>query len=318
VTITGVGVGTGVYMVTTQQGSQPAQTQTVTGVTDDISVNLHDGNDRLTMNNVFITGSIIIDMESGNDSVMLGDANVVSTQEDLDVDLGTGNDGLDGKRIFIAGDQVLAGGDGNDDLIFDGFASPFTLGTSAGGSATWTGGNGDDSVHVIYAFIVGAWTIDLGAGNDVLDVFGSAASGNVTFVGGAGTDGLTVDTNFFDANHWLDGGADGDAILLANGLGTELATINSGAGPDTITVRNHMAGQLTVDSGAGGDIVEVRSSAFDRFFASLGDGDDELTLFGNLIRVEADLDGGAGGDRLIDLGNDVRGALRIRFFGLFG
>jgi hypothetical protein len=269
------------------------------------------------MNNVFITGSITIDMESGNDTVTLGNADVVSTQENLDVDLGTENDVLDGKRIFIAGNQILAGGDGNDSMTFDGFASPFTLGTSAAGSATWTGGNGDDNVHVIYAFIVGAWTIDLGAGNDSLDVFGSAASGNVTFVGGAGSDGLTVDTNFFDADQLIDGGSDDDTIFLANGLGTELATINSGAGADTITVNNHTAGLLTIDSGADDDTVEVRSSAFDRFFARLGDGDDELTLFGNLFRIEVDLDGGAGADRLIDQGNDVRGALRIRFFGLF-
>jgi hypothetical protein len=317
VTITGVGVGTGVYSVTTQQGLQPAQTQTVTGVTN-ISVNLRAGNDRLTMNNVYLIGSIIVDMESGNDTVTLGNADVVSTQQDLDVDLGTGNDLLDGKRIFIAGDQILGGGDGDDDMIFDGFASPFTLGTSAAGSANWTGGNGDDTVHVVYAFIVGAWTIDLGAGNDSLNVFGSAASGDVTYFGGAGIDGLTVDTNFFDANQLLDGGGDGDTIFLANGLGTELATINGAAGADTITVTNHTAAQLTIDSGADNDTVEVRSSAFDRFFARLGDGDDQLTLFGNLFRIEADLDGGAGADRLIDQGNDVRGVLRTRFFATFG
>ena len=60
-------------------------------------------------------------------------------------------------------------------------------------------------------------------------------------------------------------------------------------------------------------------SAVDRFFALLGADDDELKLFGNLLRIEGDLDGGPGNaDRLIDLGNDVRGTLRTRNFELFG
>jgi hypothetical protein len=237
----------------------------------------------------------------------------------LDVDLGTGNDVLNGRRIFIAGDQDLLGGDGNDAFTFDGVASPFTLGTSAAGNANWSTGNGDDTVHVIYAFIVGAFAIDLGVGTDSLDIFGSAASGDVSFFGGTGVDSLTVDTNFFDSQLLLDGGADNDTIFLANGLGTDIGTINTGAGDDTVTVQNETQVSATIDTGSGDDTVDVRSSAVDRFFALLGDDDDELTLFGNLLRIEADLDGGAGSaDRLIDLGNDVRGTLRTRNFELFG
>jgi hypothetical protein len=288
-------------------------------VTGDIIVNLHAGNDQLTMNNVYINGSIIVDMKSGNDTVTLGNMDVVSTGTNLDIDLGTDNDVLNGKRIFIAGDQTLLGGDGNDSFTFDGIASPFTLGTSAGGNANWSTGNGDDTVHVIYAFIVGAFAIDLGVGADSLNIFGSAASGNVSFFGGAGIDSLTVDTNFFDAALLLDGGADNDTVFLANGLGTDLGTINTGAGGDTITIRNETQGRLNIDTGSGDDTVDIRSSAVDQFFAALGDDNDELTLFGNRLRIEADLDGGPGSaDRLIDLGNDARGDVRQRNFELFG
>ncbi|MEX2138936.1 MAG: Calx-beta domain-containing protein [Pirellulales bacterium] len=322
VTITGIppGVaGSGMYLVTTQQGSQLPQTQPVSGVTGDICVNLHAGHDQLTMNNAYVNGSIVIDMESGNDTVTLGNADVVSTRADLDVDLGTDNDVLNGKRIFIAGNQILVGGDGNDTMTFDGFASPFTLGTSAAGNANWSTGNGDDTVHVIYAFIVGAFAIDLGVGTDSLNIFGSAASGNVSFLGGTGIDSLTVDTNFFDANLLLDGGADNDTVFLANGLGTDVGTINTGAGANSVTIRNETTARLNIDTGTGADTVDVRSSALDRFFAILGEDDDQLTLFGNLLRLEADLDGGPGSaDRLRDLGNDVRGAFRTRNFELFG
>ncbi|MEX2140303.1 MAG: cadherin-like domain-containing protein [Pirellulales bacterium] len=318
VTITGVGTGTGNYIVTTQQGSGLVVTRNVTGVVNDIRVNLHAGDDRLTMNNVYIRGSIVIDMESGDDAVILGNADVVSTQRDLDVDLGTDNDELNGRRIFIGRDQILVGGDGNDELTFDGFASPFTLGTSAAGNANWSGGNGNDTVHVIYAFIVGAFTIDLGAGIDAIDIFGSAASGNVSFLGGVGNDNLRVDTNFFDAALLLDTGGDDDTIFVANGLGIDIGTINTGAGADEVTIRNETQGRLNVNTAGGNDVVDIQASAVDQFFADLGDGDDELTVFFNLVRVSADLDGGPGSaDRLLQQGNDIRGTLESRNFELF-
>jgi hypothetical protein len=115
----------------------------------------------------------------------------------------------------------------------------------------------------------------------------------------------------------LDGGADGDSVFLANGLGTELATVNTGGGSDNVTVRNHTAVRLNIDTGDSSDVVDVQASAFDRFFAVLGDGDDQITVRGNLSRFETDLDGGAGSDRLLDLGNDFRGACRKRNFETF-
>jgi hypothetical protein len=101
-------------------------------------------------------------------------------------------------------------------------------------------------------------------------------------------------------------------------LGLNTSTVNTGSGNDSITVRNESQGRANIDTGSGQDTVDVRGSAVDQFFALLGDDDDSLTLFGNLLRLEADLDGGAGiADRLVNLGNDVRGAIRARNFELF-
>jgi hypothetical protein len=309
VTITGLTRGTGEFQVTAQRGNQPALTQTVTGVRE-IVVNLHGGNDRLTMNNVLISGIIDVHMETGDDTVVLGNQTSVSSGT-LRVDLGADNDTLDAKRLFIATDQIIDGGDGNDSLIFDGLLSPvFTLGTSAAGNAVWSGGAGHDLVHVIYGFVVGSWTIDMGDGSDMLDVFGSAVSGNVQALGRAGSDSMRIDTNFFDANVLIDGGSDSDFIFLGNGTGTDSATISGGDGADLITVQNQTASVLQMNTGAGTDAIEVRSSALDRFFAQLGDDNDSLTIRGNLSRLETSLDGGTGAfDRLLDLGNS--------FFGTF-
>jgi hypothetical protein len=292
----------------------------VTGVIGGFDINLHAGNDSLTINNAYLNDAIEIRMEEGNDSVNLGLSDVVSSASDLNVDLGAGDDTIVGQRLYIGGDQLIVGGDGNDDLIFEGVASPtFTLGTSAGGNAVWQGGSGDDLVSVVYGFIVESWVVQLGDGQDTLDVFGSAASGDVSFSGEGGADTLIVDTNFFDASLALLGGGGDDAIFLANGLGTEFGSIETGAGADSVTLRNQTTSQLSVDTGAGEDEVDVRASAFDRFFASLGDDNDSLLGQGNLIRLQTSLDGGAGSeDRLIDLGNSFKGAFNAQGFERFG
>ncbi|MEX2140306.1 MAG: cadherin-like domain-containing protein [Pirellulales bacterium] len=318
VTITGVGAGTGAYTIVVRQGNASAQTFSVAGVNRDIFVNLHGGNDRLTINNALVGGSLDIQMEDGNDLVTLGDQDVVSTRDQLRVDLGAGDDTLDGKRLFIGTDQLVHGGDGDDRLIFEGFASPvFTLGTSAAGLAFWSGGAGNDIVRVTYGFIVRSWGVFLGDGADQLNVFGSAVSGDVLFSGDAGNDTLTVDTNFFDATFVMNALAGADTVFLANGLGTEFASMAGGDGNDQLTVRNQTTKHLQIEGGAGADEADVQSSALDRFFATLGTENDELTIRGNLVQLETDLDGGAGeADRLIDLGNTFRGASRRRGFEL--
>ena len=309
VTITGVGAGSGTYDVTVQEGNGPVTTTTVTGVTGSFEINLEVGNDHLTINNAFVAGAILIRMETGNDTVILGNQEVVSSRDRLQVSLGDGDDTIDGKRLFIGRNQLIYGGGGDDQLIFEGFATPqFTLGTSAGGFAYWTGDAGNDTVRVDYAFIVQAWVILLGDGNDSLEVFGSAVSGDVIFSGDAGNDTLAVDTNFFDATHVIRGLGGNDTVLLRAGLGTEITSIETGGGSDRVTIRNQTTNHLSVDTGAGEDEVDVQSSAFDRFFAQLGDDNDRLTVRGNLVRLGTALDGGAGAaDSLFDQGNDFRG-----------
>jgi hypothetical protein len=310
--VTGIGVGTGNYDVTTDLG-----TQSVSGVTGGIAVNLGDGANALTMNNVYVAGIIDIRTGGGADLVVLGDADVVSSAGDLRIDLGGGSDRLDGKRLYIGGNQAIGGGDGDDELLFDGFLMPqFTLGTSSAGNVAWSGGAGNDTVHVIYGFVVGAMVIDLGEGGDALTIFGSAVSGDVIYLGGDGNDGFNVDTNFFDANMRIEGNVDGDTVFVANGLGTEIALVQSHDGADFLTIVNHTAVQLHIDAGAENDTVEFRSSAFDLVFAAMGDGNDVLTAHGNLVRILLDIEGGLGeSDQFVDQGNSL-GAFQRRCFEL--
>ena len=294
--------------MTVQEGNGPVTTTTVTGVTGSFEINLEVGNDHLTINNALVA--------SGFDQNGDGKRHRDSGQPRNGVERRSSAGQPRRRRrhdrrqaAVYRPEELIYGGGGDDQLIFEGFATPqFTLGTSARGFAYWTGDTGNDTVRVDYAFIVQAWVISLGDGNDSLEVFGSAVSGDVIFSGDAGNDTLAVDTNFFDATHVIRGLGGNDTVLLRAGLGTEITSIETGGGSDRVTIRNQTTNQFSVDAGAGEDEVDVQSSAFDRFFAQLGDDNDRLTVRGNLVRLGTALDGGAGAaDGLFDQGNDFRG-----------
>jgi hypothetical protein len=312
--ITGTGNGTrGEYVVDFNGVSQ-----TVTGVTSDIEIDLFGGDDRLTINNAFVNGSIDIDMESGHDSVTLGSQQIVSTRLALSALLGDGNDTLAGQRLYIGGTQSVSGDEGNDQISFLGSAGqgPFVLGTSSGGATSISGGVGNDRITATYSFIVGTWEFAGGLGDDVISVRTSASNGGVSLVGDAGADTLVVDTNFFVARLLIDGGADADRLELRNSLGLVAATLDAGADADEAFVSNLTASRLTLILGAENDTADVRGSLLDEIFAHLGDHDDSLTLFGNRVRRASSVDGGAGGDALVDLGNTFLSVLwRLGFEG---
>jgi hypothetical protein len=238
---------------------------------------------------------------------------MVSTRLALVVTLGDGDDVLSGKRLYIGGNQTISGGNGNDQINFVGAASPgpFVLGTSSGGVTNITGDSGNDSIQATYSFIVGQWLLGGGVGNDTISVRTSACNGAVSVTGGDGADSLTVDTDYFISTLLIDGGAHDDRLVLANSLGLVAATLEGGSGREAAFVSNLTAQRLTLNLGAQNDAGDVRSSLFGELVGNLGDHDDSLTLFGNLVRGAAVFDGGAGmGDVFADLGNTFQGGLR--------
>jgi hypothetical protein len=298
---------TGQYVVVTSQG-----TQTVSGISGDMDIDLSGGDDEVTIDNAFVNGTIDIDTGSGNDVVNLGQQKIVSTRLGLNVSLGNGDDVLNGKRLYIGGNQTVSGGAGDDRILFLGAALPteFILGTSSGGATTISADDGTDEIRITYAFIVGQWQLNGGHNDDTIDVRGSACIGAVTVNGNEGVDTLVVDTNYLVATLWINGGDDNDRLELRNSLGITTATLDGGAGDDTSVVSNLTARLLVLASGAQNDAADVRSSLFDELFAALGEHDDTLTMYGNLIRRSTSVDGGLGTDAFVDLGNRYIGGIR--------
>ncbi len=309
--ITGVGSGTtGQYVVVFNQVSQ-----TVSGVTGNMEIDLYGGNDQVTINNAFVNGTIEIDVESGHDQVTLGSQQIVSTRLTLSVLLGEGNDTLTGQRLYIGTSQSASGGDGNDQMSFLGSAGPgpFVLGTSSGGAASFSGGLGNDRITVTYSFVVGAWQFIGGLNDDTISLRTSACNSAVSVLGDAGVDSLVVDTDYILGTLLIDGGADGDQLDLRNCLGITTATIQGGAGNDTALVISQTLTRLLMYGGTQNDTFEVRNSVLDELYLSLGTEDDTGTVAYTRMRLGATLDGGTGFDELLDLGNLFGSVRRLAF-----
>jgi hypothetical protein len=308
ISITGTGNGmTGQYVVAYPQGSQ-----TVSGVTGDIEINLSAGDDQLALENAFVNGSVTIDASHGHDTVNLGNVKPVSTRLDLNVALGAGNDTVTGQRLYVGRNFTTTGGSGDDQINYLGSSAPgaFVLGISSGGATTILGHDGNDQLLVSNSFIVGQWQLDGGLNVDRIEVKKSASNGHVSLLGGGGADVLVADTNYFVTTLTLSGGDDGDRLELRNSLGMVVATLDGGAGNDSAAVSNLTAMRMALNMGAQNDTADVRGSLFDEFFAKLGDGNDSLTMYGNLIRRVTEVDGGLGGDAFFDLGNSHLGGIR--------
>jgi hypothetical protein len=126
--------------------------------------------------------------------------------------------------------------------------------------------------------------------------------------GGGGS--VVCDTNYLPGGLRLDASYIANIILRYSLLGHGAVEINPSRVPVRITIDSIEADQVSIYGGnwppaqyfLSPDTIEIRDSIFAALFADLGEEDDTLTLSGNLIKSSLFLDGGKGGDRLLDLG----------------
>ncbi|MGQ3075876.1 MAG: beta strand repeat-containing protein, partial [Ferrovibrionaceae bacterium] len=204
---------------------------------------------------------------------------------------GTGDDTLDGG----AGADILDGGAGNDTVSYFSATAAVTVdlvaGTNSDGDSytsieavtgssfndTITGGSGQ------------AWTIDGGAGNDVI----VANAANTVLMGGAGADTITGFSGVETAAYW--NSTAGVTVSLATGTGS-----GGDAQGDVLSAINNLEGSAYGDSLTGDANANKLSGLDGNDVLNGGDGNDSLyggngndTLNGG-NGVDT-IDGGAGG-----------------------
>ena len=218
-----------------------------------------------------------------------------------------GDDTLTGS----GGDDQINGGDGNDTL-------------SGGlGSNVINGGDGDDSlVENIFSNGAGVVNnlIDMGAGNDSVQITRRGVIGSDTIITGEGNDSVSISSGD-QSLYTIDTGSGADSVVFS---GFASASIRTGDGNDVIdTGDGSRKRDFTIDAGAGDDTIIFGDHRPETLFTSTttgGSGRDTYVLqahrFQNIYTqdVATDFTAGTGGD-VLDIGKLLATSSSYGFIG---
>ena len=256
--------------------------ETLTGITASVIVNLNGGNDTLEITKLKIGGDLNVNMGSGNNKLDITTAGPVNSLQNS-----------------VGGSVVVNSGSGNDVVI--------ETSLSIGGSNVISTGGGLDKVEL---------------GDDPLDKLpGDPKPGKDCFVKTGGDLVVNLGDgagSFFDADGLTLGGSlvamHGSGKLGTDGIEVENSTMsgvlkitNSGGG--TYSVEGDSATQLLfIDTGNGNDVFNLvgdSAAAKNSFKVAqilLGGGDDTLNVKNTTVSTVAVFDGGSGTNHYHDNG----------------
>jgi hypothetical protein len=297
----------------------------VSGVTNDIDVDLNGGADVFVMSNRAsrraelaaqlsggTAGPIQPSPEAPSGSI---DPGLTRVPRHLYIDTDEGNDGVG----FTArvGSNDLHGGDriGGDAVVNTGIHSDrvIALNSTIFDDLLIDTSDGVDNVRTDGTGTYGLLFADLGDGNDTFQSRNNWGFHSQIY-GGAGHDRLSVNNYKFTEEVFLNGGG-GDNIINATLLEAGHISVTAGAGSDVVNLTNTAAfGDHIVDVGDGNDDVNLFDTDTAGLLAVyLGGGNDDLDV-GNTETGDTHFDGGAGFDNYDNNGgNNLRSLTRINF-----
>jgi hypothetical protein len=253
----------------------------------------------------------------------------------VQVRLGAGDDKLD----FGAADQV-----------YTAIGKKLSIEMGSGNDTVELGRAGNDpsvGTNVAHRLFVnqGIW-IDLGDGNDQLDVANLKTNKSLIVMAGGGDDVIDFPTEFTPAGattprmfpvnikgnlHFQLGQGDDDLTLWHVRVGQHLRVldpsgqsmvclvdvavnenlqIRTGNDSDFVKLEYVVADELQLYTNGGNDDVELRHTRFKRMNVRTGAGSDDLTIRNSRTSYVTYIDGGAGGADFSSSGNALRGLVR--------
>ncbi len=179
-----------------------------------------------TFHAVGVVRNMKIDMQEGDDAVVLEDADL---GEDIEIATGSGGDLVEIDDTHILGNTRIATGVGDDEVV---------LGTSSfGGSVIVQTDSGNDGVSFDLATASDRVKVATGSGADVVSFSGgSHFSDVVTVTTSNGADTLTTDDVVFAADVDAVLGEDNDDVSMAATTAARHLSLNGGSEIDTLTL----------------------------------------------------------------------------------
>src|SRR5262245_4854326 len=254
--------------------------------------------------------SVAVLLNGGDDAFSVGSAAAVDMVIDqwLSIDMGEGNDTA----------QLGRGGNapGGDD--------PIALHVRTGTSVAIDLGAGDDHLELANAEIGLALNIAAGDGNDEVlfaTEFTPQGAGSPTLFPvkvrggsrinlGGGADELTIQNSIFQQHLIIEDFAGGVQMSLDNLNIAKKLDIDTGSTDDQITLNFVAARDVTIDSNNGIDDIDLTNSRFRSLIVKLGSQRDALLVRNVRVTFLTRLDGGENGSRLAGSSNSLRGLTR--------
>jgi hypothetical protein len=254
--------------------------------------------------------SVAVLLNGGDDTFSVGSPEAVDVviSQWLSIDMGDGNDNV----------QLGQGGNapGGDD--------PTALHLRTGTSIVIDLGSGDDHLELANAEIGWVLNIAAGEGNDEVDfateftpdgatnpvLFPVLVRGGVNINLGGGEDELTIHNAIFQQQLQILDGAGAAHIDLHNLNIARKLDIDTASDGDQIDIDFVQARDLTIDSNNGIDDVDFTNCRFRSLIVKLGSQRDALLLRNVRVTLLTRLDGGENGSRLAGSSNMLRGLTR--------
>jgi hypothetical protein len=307
------GAEAGSFVVTGLDGTTVTMDGTTSGEAtiqdaSDVKIDLGAGNDLVAVVGANVGGKLSINTGSEDDRVFIGTAGdavelegvtlpadlAVTVGGRLNVKTGDGDDVIEINDASVNGMVSVYAGDGDDNVTLGGSVIGPTDGTASAEANVGLGlglghGHGEHGLGLglgrLFHFgghfrARGGADIDLGNGDDTLNLDNVTARGKISVRAG-----------------------DGDDTINATAVTSAALSVLGGDGLDAVTLNALTVDHVGIHTGDDSDTVDVRDSVFTSLGISLGDGDDSLTTENLTSRVVALL-GGHGYDTLNQLTDD--------------
>jgi hypothetical protein len=249
---------------------------------------------------------VYVGLNGGDDQLQVGSAEAVDfvLRQWLSIDMGDGDD-----KVILGSAGNAAGG-----------AAPVAVDLRIGTSVNVNLGAGNDEVDLANMDVGLNLNVFAGDGDDKVDFdteftpagatapqfFPVRVHGGSTLSLGGGADELKMNHFAVLGSLTILDGAGAANISIANGDVSKTLTINTGDEADVVVVDNVRAKQLSINTNGGSDDVTINGSAFTGLYVRLGAARDKLTISHSRTSLVTSLDGGAGGSAFINTSNSLR------------
>ncbi len=277
------------------------------GVTSDVTIDLDDGDDILSVNNVVLPANLnIVDSFAGTNTVNLGVGGSILVKGNISyVDTSGAVNAITANVVQSTGSQYYQ---------FAGDASflKITRGSSVGATTIDMQDSGNVQIDISDFYSQGVLGISSFGGPSNINGIRIGTGGNMSIQ----TENANIDLNTIHVRGTLfinDSDASSVSIQASVIDGSTVISM-SGTADSTVTFANNVAKTVSISTFNGDDIIIVSASDIDRLFVYAGSGNDNVVVQSTILHRYSQIDAGSGFDSVSNGGTGFSPQLSLSNF----